>query len=789
MASLTLALHAARELDPGSLALYALYQGLLRSGWLRRRTPIYEWDARPLADWLRPGFPAEPEAYVEHRATQTPRFFFEGNSEFVANLKHVLVNRESTVLEEADEILHGRFRIFGGEPVNLGLPHNWAAFAPMAGGERASPLDLSRHWATYNLDTFPADVKLLWEGARFGWVYPLARALWLSRDERYAEALWILIESWREANRPNAGPHWMSAQEVALRLMALVFVTYALTPQLTKVPERAVRLAEMVAVHANRIPPTLIYARAQGNNHLLVEAVALYTVGLLFPEFRLAARWRVMGRRWLVEALDRQVFPDGGYIQHSTNYHRLALQAGLWAARLAEINGEPLPTPALSSLRQMSGCLAAMVDPQSGRVPNFGPNDGALILPLSTCPSDDFRPAIQVAAEVLHGYPAYPPGPWDEACVWLGLEWGESSPSDTQPGLPFKLDEGGPSFIIPSSKRIKGAVSPYQRECLGEDEFPGETSPHSYPLPPRGRDGVDAKSWDEFPHAGLYFMRGHRAWGMLRCAQFSSRPGHSDQLHFDLWWRGQNVAGDPGTYLYNGAPPWDNGLAGAGVHNTLVVDRQDPMRRAGRFLWLNWAQGRVLGHWRSTNGRLEVLVAEHHGYCRMGVVHRRTIVRAGDDLWLVVDDLSGDGLHVAHTGWLLPDGQWRLEGRYLGLKLVQGRLKVGFGGSEGPVGVYRAGVLAGGEEAGSGGYLWGWGSKSYAILEPALRLVTEVEGSLPLRMETWWLFDDADPHKLSIGWLDPGEGLAALAWLEIGTERLDINDAHFTGPSGLRHAE
>jgi hypothetical protein len=142
---------------------------------------------------------------------------------------------------------------------------------------------------------------------------------------------------------------------------------------------------------------------------------------------------------------------------------------------------------------------------------------------------------------------------------------------------------------------------------------------------------------------------------------------------------------------------------------------------------------------------------------------------------------------MVHAGWLLPDEQWQLEGRYLGLTLAQGRLKVGFGGSTGPVGVYRAGVLVEGEETGSGGYRWGWRSRSYAMLEPALRLVIEVEGSLPFRLETWWLFNDADPNKLSVGWREPGDGLSALAWLKVESESLNIDDAHLVDPSSLRH--
>jgi len=57
---------------------------------------------------------------------------------------------------------------------------------------------------------------------------------------------------------------------------------------------------------------------------------------------------------------------------------------------------------------------------------------------------------------------------------------------------------------------------------------------------------------------------------------------------------GLNVAHDPGTYLYNAAPPWDNALAGSDVHNTVTVDGGDQMLRAGRFLYLDWAQAQVV---------------------------------------------------------------------------------------------------------------------------------------------------------------------------------------------------
>ena len=754
MAPLLLALRAFRELGPGPLALYGIYQTLMRTGWLRIRTPSYDWSERPLSSWTLPDAPTTPIAYVEHRTKHAPPFFFQPDPSSITALTQVLTEGEEYALKEADEVLAGRFRLFGGKPVTLGFPPDWSAFPSTDDTRDAPRLDLDRHWTTYDLDDSPADIKLLWEGARFGWVYPLARAYWLTEDDRYYQGLKQLIDTWRETNKPNTGPHWISGQEVALRAMALVFVSYAFAPRLVEDPEQVILLSEMIAAHAERIPATLIYARSQNNNHLLVEAVALYTVGTLFPEFRSATRWRTLGRRWLIEALNCQIFPDGGYVQHSTNYHRLALQVGLWAYRIAETNDERQILALLDALRRMTTCLYSLVDQKSGKVPNFGPNDGSHILPFTTCPFDDFRPVIQAAGRAFFGESIYPSGPWDEASVWFGMVV-------EREGVEQKLGTASPSADLE------------------------EKSPLTPTLSPKGRGDFHLERKVDFRHAGLYLIGDHQAWGMLRCARFTSRPGHSDQLHFDLWRGGQNVVLDPGTYLYNGEAPWNNGLAGAQVHNTAVIDDQEPMLRAGRFLWLHWSRGSLLGRWRSSGGGLEVLSAEHDGYRRMGVIHRRTVARADEDLWIVIDDLCGVGFHTARVGWLLPDGEWRLEDNEIELTLSHDRLRMRFNGAKGPMGVYRAGALIAGEPMNRDGTLWGWRSSTYATKEPALRIVTEVEDALPLRLETWWAFNDADPHDLTLERRDPCLGSSAVAGLEYRGERLDIEDARTADTSGI----
>jgi Heparinase II/III-like protein/Heparinase II/III N-terminus len=724
MSRLTVAYHAARELGPVPLGRWILYQSKLRSGWIRAQTPVASWEEPLLARALREDFSAKPEDYAAYRKRlAAPRFFFDPFSDLSGALGDA-----AQAVAEADDLRDGWFRLFGLPAVWLGTPPDWSALAPLSDNAPPPSVDLTEHWTETRIEQVPGDIKLLWELSRFGWVFPMVRAYRATGNRAYAEACWDLILSWRLANKPNAGAHWVSAQEVALRLMALTFAFYGLAPWFHRKATRITRLASMILAHAARIPATLDYAHAQHNNHLLVEGVGLYTAGVLFPEMAEADAWRRSGRKALLHALRTQVFADGGYIQHSANYHRLALQAATWAASLAQLNDEPLPTQALDSVRRLARALHALVDPKDGRAPNFGPNDGALILPLSDGDFDDHRPALQAAFRLLDERDAFRPGPWDEACLWLGIGGGH------------KADAGEGAAIT------------------------------------------------SLPDAGLHLVSAGEARGLLRCAHFTSRPGHSDQLHFDLRVGGQPLALDAGTYLYNGAPPWDNSLMYAAAHNTLVVDHQEPMLRSGPFLWLDWAQGRVLGRWRSPDGRMQAISAEQEGFHRFGILHRRTVLQASPALWLVVDDVLGSGEHTARLGWLLADGKWSLRPGKLGIRYERLRLEVWFAAPNASPALYRAGELLAGHPADREEPTKGWVAWTYADRQPALRLELDSTGPLPLRLITWLAIDDAATGAVELAWREPGHGITPFVRAALGASVLDLDRAHPDHPSSVRRA-
>lgn len=731
--------YALRELGPGPLARYAVYQLAQRSGWLRWRTPSYAREERPLEWWLQSHIPSSPEGYAQYRETHTPPFFFHDVKRLSIPLKNVLDDDVKALVAEADSVLAGRYRLFGQPEIELGHPPNWGAFAlPQSSGER-DVIGLERHWTDYTLDELPQDVKLLWEISRFGWAYSLARAYALTGDEHYVDGFMALLRSWCEANAPNKGLNWHSGQEIAIRLLALVFSFYAFNQALRERDGDLEELATMIAAHADRIPATLLYARAQDNNHLLVEALALYTTGLLFPEFSEARRWKRSGRQLIVRALKGQVFLDGGYIQHSMNYHRLALQAGTWAVRLAELEGDPLPEASVDAVRKMTISLAAVVEPATGNAPNWGPNDGALLLPLSTCPFGDFRPTLQAAALTVLGDPIFPPGSWDELALWFGVE---NSRDDT------------------SSVASDISKDDVRRRREGSLQF--ETA---------GYQGGMRR--DDFPQSGVHIMRGQKSRGMVRAAQFHSRPGHSDQLHFDLWWGGINLARDPGTYLYNAKHPWNNAFTGAWCHNTALIDGSDPMLRAGRFLWLRWSEARLLGRWRSTDGRLEILSALHQYRSREHAVHQRTILRIEDRLWMVVDDILGTGEAEVRIGWNLPDLPFEMDERTLSVDMQGLGVSIQWEGTQDRYALYRAGELIAGEGFVPDSRIYGWYAPTYAMKQPSLLWLRSAHDQLPMRGVTKWVFGEMDVEDINIGWMDPNMGRPALSWVEYRGMRLE----------------
>ncbi|HSZ64332.1 MAG TPA: alginate lyase family protein [Terriglobales bacterium] len=549
-------------------------------------------------------------------------------------------------------------------------------------GQSVSP---NRPWTQMRFaDDEYGDLKFILEPSRFLFVYPLARAYSISGDERFAETFWRTIENWAASSPPMSGPLWICGQESSLRILAWSFALYAFLDSPATTPQRAALLLSMIAAHAWRSAQTLGYARSQRSNHLFSEAVGLWTAGTLYPEVKAAATWQHQGAQLLREAALDQITPEGAYLQDSFNYQRMVLYLLLWTLRLAEINKLELDPRIRERTSSAFDFISAFVDRKSGYAPNHGSNDGSNIFPVSACDYGDFRPLLSLGSCVLNRPPMLQPGPWDEAALWFC-------------GAFAKISARASALPAPVSA------------------------------------------------AGYHRMGSGNSWALIKAAHYTRRPFQADQLHMDLWWHGLNLARDAGTYLYNGEYPWDNGLTSTVVHNAVTVDNRDQMRRAGRFLWLDWAQasGRSFSTTPSmANASPDCFEGEHDGYRRIGVTHRRIVRCVTEDAWVVVDDLVGVNEHKLRLHWLLPDEPFEvISAAPFSAVFSSQKVRLNwniFSSSPGSTAIIRAGKNLAAEPSYDDEHekLLGWESPTYGELRPAISLLHSVLAPLPVRFVT-----------------------------------------------------
>mgnify|MGYP002398849497 CR=1 FL=1 len=647
----------ARYLGPSWLAFRLKYGMLQKSGLLERKMPS--------GNWL-----ALKEFSKEYKQSFGSFFFAsDARSGFQSVLKSFDNKTEfHGVIQEAESMKQGLFKQFSHNFVDNEFPPLWNVNTFT--GELSA---LDKHWSKIG-DFTAGDIKLIWELSRFSFVYHLVRAYWRTGDESYPELFWRLLENWRLKNQPNLGPNWKCGQEITFRVMAWCFGLYGFLKAQSTTIERMAWLILMIAVSGDRIEGNIDYALSQRNNHGISEALGLWTIGLLFPEMENAERWRNKGRFYLEEQGKSLVYEDGSFSQHSVNYHRLMLHDYLWAFRLGDLNGQPLSEKLKARVAKASEWLYQLQDEQTGQLPYYGQNDGALILPLNNCDYLDFRPVVQAMHYYFTGERLFESGPWDEDLLWLF---------------------GADATIAPV--RVK------QRKNF------------------------------EAPDGGYYTLRTDTGFVFTRCASFQDRPGQADILHVDLWWRGQNIALDAGTYSYNSPEPWNNSLAHTAYHNTVTVDDEDQMDRVGKFLWFPWLKGNVHCMLRSLAGHLAYWEGGHDGYRRLSspVDHHRGILQLGNESWLIMDRLSGSSVHRYRLHWLLRncDYSWNQSIGLLTLRTEAGDyyIQTGVQSQSGIYSLMRADMDS----------PRGWRAPYYNYREPALSLDLTVHDSLTL---FWTLF-------------------------------------------------
>src|SRR4029453_6203325 len=129
------------------------------------------------------------------------------------------------------------------------------------------------------------------------------------------------LASWMDQNPPKMGTHWASSLEIAFRSISWLWSFYFFTESRSLSLDLFARALAFLYLNARHLE-TYLSTYFSPNTHLTGEALGLFYLGTLLPEFTDSDRGRRPGLRILAEQLSRHVKPDGSYFEQSSYYHR-----------------------------------------------------------------------------------------------------------------------------------------------------------------------------------------------------------------------------------------------------------------------------------------------------------------------------------------------------------------------------------------------------------------------------------------------------------------------------------
>jgi hypothetical protein len=547
---------------------------------------------------------------LESEAGATGQFFFSsGEAEARADLmRKNLPDEAAEILREADAICSHRFRLLGYDNLSFGDEIDWH-LDPVHG--KRAPLD---PWFKIAFLDFAVvgDHKITWELNRHQHFVTLAKARLLSGDKKYVRELIAEWRSWIQANPYPLGINWGSTLEVAFRSLSWIWVDHLLSATAEYAEFRS-ELLPALAFHGRYIERYLS-TYFSPNTHLLGEAVALFFLGVLYPQMPDAARWQDTGWKTLLQEARRQVRPDGVYFEQSLYYHVYALDFFLHARLLAERNGIEIPASYDSVLERMLDVVASLA--QAGPAEGFGDDDGGRVWNPRRNRTEQMTDPLALGAVIYSRQ--FSSTRLTEEAIWL---CGEKA-----------VVEAARSKAMPQIRSLSVAKA--------------------------------------FADAGLYVISDSLPFAQTMMVDAGpqgvgrSGHGHADALSVRLTVDGRRWLVDSGSGVYVSQNPADrNKFRGTGAHNTMLVDGADQAVADEPFSWThipttraeNWIAGKSFTYF----------VGSHNGYARLAdpVVHRRHVLKIAGGVWLIRDVALGQAQHELDVRWhFAPDLDLRQDG-------------------------------------------------------------------------------------------------------------------------------
>ena len=505
-------------------------------------------------------------------------------------------NPTKLLQQKAERVLNGELQYFNAEWLQIGKNYNW-----ITNPSNGYQYDVNKHWSEIpDLSEEAGDIKFVWEKSRFSYLLTLIRYDYHFNKD-LSEFVFSEIESWIAANPINQGPNWRCSQEISLRIFNWCYALYYYQNSDALTEERWRKIQNVIYASLHHVYHHINFSRiAVRNNHAITETLFLTLSNILFPFIPETKKWSNEGLKWFEQEIDYQIYDDGTFLQFSMNYHRVVVQLFSLGISLYEKNNQQFSGFVYEKAYKSLNFLYQCMQDENGWLPNYGSNDGALFFPLSDTDYRDYRPQLSTLHEILTGKPLFMNDQIREDYSWIN----------------GKLEK----------ERFESLIK---------------------------KQGVQ-----NYDIGGYYLCRTGEYFTFIRCGNHKDRPAQADNLHIDIWYKGENILRDSGTYKYNTDAEKLNYFMGSRSHNVVMVNGYSQMLKGGRFIWYYWTQKKQ-AFWEETaeeyifTGEIKAFTFLHKNASHQRIVR----INKQNPVWFVSDLLKNLNnmpkqqiWHPAHSG-------------------------------------------------------------------------------------------------------------------------------------------
>jgi hypothetical protein len=440
---------------------------------------------------------------------------------------------DRTIINEADNILHGQYRLFG-RLFDMGAKISWDK--DFVSGFNWPKGTFFKYYQQVDLNN-SADVKYPRELSRFHHALALGQAYQITGNPEYYKCFKANVLDWIDENPYMRSINWGCTQDVAIRavnwLWGITFFQNALAKDLgfkQKLDRNLYKHGFYIYLYPEK-------GNYNNHNHYLSDLVGQIYIGIYFKDDKYAKNWLNWGIEELYREIRYQILPSGPSYERSINYNRFVTEMLFSAIILLRNNGYLVPQDIMYRMEKMLEFVMHYIKPD-GFAPNIGDQDDARLHPFGLENNLDHRYLLSLGA-VIWGrgdFKFWSKGYHVESAIQLGTE----------------------------SERIYNQIKTIETPLKSE----------------------------AYPDAGFYIIRDESNYMFINNSgksKYNELGGgthtHSDLLSFELCMGDKTFLIDPGSYKYSGDPDMRMHFRSTKMHNTLSIDKQNQHTLNRLTLW------------------------------------------------------------------------------------------------------------------------------------------------------------------------------------------------------------